>query len=145
MHARTAFQFEGAHHLPLLSLHRRPLSPALPAPDVSVAATFSVSDALVVPETSPVDAATNVIVSSPSAEMHPDMSCPVCDTLPSILRVTVPIFRYVTKGARDAWAGIVGEAISSAPPNLTAWCKLFMLARCIFTSQSCQGWTFALA
>ena len=105
---------------------------------VSVAATISVSDAPVVPETSPV--ATNVIVSSPSTEMHPDMSSPVCDTLPSldsILRVRVPILRHVPKGARDAWAGIVGEvlsAISSAPSNLTAWCKFFMLARCILAN-----------
>ena len=83
---------------------------------------------------------TNVIVSSPSAEMHPDMSSPVCDTLPSldsILRVRVPILRHVPKGTRDAWAGIVGEVlltITSAPSNLTAWCKLFMLARCILAN-----------
>ena len=44
---------------------------------------------------------------------------------------------HVPKGVRDGWAQIVGDALSavvSSPSDVSVWCKLFMLARCILIS-----------
>ena len=52
-------------------------------------------------------------------------------SLPSlhlILSVTIPTLRHVPKGARDVWAGVVGDvfrAISGDPSNLDGWAKFF--------------------
>ena len=61
-------------------------------------------------------------------------------TLPSmneILRVCVPTLRHVPKAARDDWARLVGDVLSSVSTSMQeidAWCKVFMLPRCILAN-----------
>ena len=58
-------------------------------------------------------------------------------TLPSLNTITsmkVPTLQHVPKGARDAWARVVGEALEdlvSQPASIDVWSLWFMLPRCI--------------
>ena len=55
-------------------------------------------------------------------------------TLDSILSMKTPTLHHIPKGVRDGWAHIVGDALSAvvpSPSDVSVWCKLFMLARCI--------------
>ena len=67
------------------------------------------------------------------------------DTFPSldtILGAKVPTFHHVPKIARDAWAGLLGDllsSLSSDATNLESWSKLFMVARCILVSPKRRG------
>ena len=63
-------------------------------------------------------------------------------SLDSILRMRVSTLHHVPKGARDAWAGIVGDvlwSICSDPTDVVSWVKFFMLARCILTTPARGG------
>ena len=63
-------------------------------------------------------------------------------SLGSILGVRVATLHHVPKGARDAWAGIVYEvfnAITMDSSDLDAWCKSFMLARCVLANPARGG------
>ena len=58
-------------------------------------------------------------------------------SLDSILSVRTPTLHHVPKGVRDMWATAFCEALTSlaADPHQTdAWCKLFMLPRCLLSS-----------
>ena len=67
-------------------------------------------------------------------------SPPAVNTLPSlrsILSVSVPSLHHVPKGARDMWARLVGELLSSLasdPADADSWSKFFMLAKCVLIS-----------
>ena len=80
---------------------------------------------------------------SSSASLLPVSSSSSCSligalpTLDSILSMKTPTLHHVPKGVRDSWAQIVGDALSavvSSPSDVSVWCKLFMLARCILVS-----------
>ena len=63
-------------------------------------------------------------------------------SLDSILRMRVSTLHHVPKGARDAWAGIVGDvlwSICSDPTDVVSWVKFVMLARCILTTPARGG------
>ena len=63
-------------------------------------------------------------------------------SLGSILDVRVTTLHHVPKGARDAWAGILYEvfnAITMDSSDLDAWCKSFMLARCVLANPQRGG------
>ena len=63
-------------------------------------------------------------------------------TLDSILSLKTPTLHHVPKGVRDTWAQIVGDALSavvSSPSDVSVWCTLFMLARCILVSPPRRG------
>ena len=54
----------------------------------------------------------------------------------------VPTLHHVPKAARDDWARLVGDVFSSLSSSMHdyhAWCKCFMLARCILASPSRGG------
>ena len=54
-----------------------------------------------------------------------------------ILRVRLPTLRHVPKAARDDWARLVGDVLSSVSTSMQEiddWCKVFMLARCILAN-----------
>ena len=67
-------------------------------------------------------------------------SPPAVYTLPSlhsILSVRVPSLHHVPKAARDMWARLVGELLSSLasdPADADSWSKFFMLAKCVLIS-----------
>ena len=55
----------------------------------------------------------------------------------SILRMKSSTLRHVPKGARNAWAHLVGEifhSVSLDHSDQDAWCKSFMLPRCILAN-----------
>ena len=71
-------------------------------------------------------------VSSP-----PDALINALPSLDSILCMRPPTLHHVPKAARDGWAQIVGDVLSSvvsSPSDVGVWCKFFMLARCILIS-----------
>ena len=60
----------------------------------------------------------------------------------AVCGVKVPTLQHVPKGARNAWAGLVADVLSSIskdPSDLLAWRKLFMLPRCVLFSPANGG------
>ena len=70
----------------------------------------------------------------PPVSSSPDSLINALPSLDSILCITL---HHVPKAARDGWAQIVGDVLSSivsSPSDVGVWCKFFMLARCILIS-----------
>ena len=89
----------------------------------------------------PIDrgSATSLTDLPPLDSSSADSSLP---SLSTIVSARVSTLRHVPKGARDAWAGILGDALQdvcSHPSNLSAWCKLLMLPKCILANPSRGG------
>ena len=54
----------------------------------------------------------------------------------------VPTLHNVPKAARDAWAGVLGNALQSIcfdPTEVGAWVNLFILTRCILANPAMGG------
>ncbi len=69
-----------------------------------------------------------------SSGQPPLVALPALD---SINAVRVPTLQHVPKGARDAWARVVGEALQgiiSDPTDINVWKKWFLLPRCILAN-----------
>ena len=108
-------------------------SSRVPAPDkaLSVIDRAATHQALLPPptprsESSPTE---NFLVSH-------SLAPPALPSLSAILLAKSPILQHVPKGARDAWAGLVGDVfcnIRATPSDVSVWCKLFMLSRCILS------------
>ncbi len=81
--------------------------------------------------------------SQPLASSQPPHPLPYAlPPLLAIMGVRVPTLQHVPKGARDAWAGLVGEllqSISSDSNDLDSWRKCFMLARCVLANPGRGG------
>lgn len=63
-------------------------------------------------------------------------------SLDTVLHMHVATLHHVPKGARDAWAGILGDvlqSICSDPSIVASWVKFFMLARCILSNPARGG------
>ena len=63
-------------------------------------------------------------------------------SLSTIVSARVSTLCHVPKGARDGWAGILGDTLQdvcSHPSDLSAWCKLLMLPKCILAIPSRGG------
>ena len=65
--------------------------------------------------------------------------------LPSLATINglrISTLQHVPKGARDDWARVVGEALQGILSDLAsidAWCKWFMLARCVLANSARGG------
>ena len=84
----------------------------------------------------------STVVTGPAVEDAPPLGLVSLPSLHLILSVTIPTLRHVPKGARDVWAGVVGDvfrAISGDPSNLDGWAKFFMLSRCILANPERGG------
>ena len=84
----------------------------------------------------------STVVTGPAVEDAPPLGLVSLPSLHFILSVTIPTLRHVPKGARDVWAGVVGDvfrAISGDPSNLDGWAKFFMLSRCILANPERGG------
>ena len=84
--------------------------------------------------TSVQDTLTSQCLPSPSALPPSPVALP---SLATINELRVSTLQHVPKGTRDDWARMVGEALQgilSDPASIDAWCKWFMLARCVFTN-----------
>ena len=85
-------------------------------------------------------ATNNSHVGLPSLSTDDSLNVAPVWTLPSmdeILRVRLPTLRHVPKAARDDWARLVGDVLSSVSTSMQEiddWCKVFMLARCILAN-----------
>ena len=67
----------------------------------------------------------------------PATSCELLPSLASIFVQTTSTLQHVPKGARDEWAGVVGDVCSSIvadPADLDGRVKLFMLPRCVLAN-----------
>ena len=93
-------------------------------------------------------AMTQPTVSLPSSQPTPTIQVPSLSELTNlpelnaVCGVKVPTFRHVPKGARNAWAGLVTDVLSSInkdPSDLVAWRRLFMLPRCVLSSPENGG------
>ena len=133
IHGPVNLRCEGSSNLPQASVSAHPT--LLPAPRPSSTPPSSSASSSSLPSSS------NVL----QPALNPTSSASPGDALPSldcILGVHVPTFHHVPKGARNAWAGLVGRvlhSICSEPSDVGAWCKLFMLARCILANPARGG------
>ena len=81
----------------------------------------------------------------PASPTSSDPASTSPDALPSLLSIfstRVPTLQHVPKGARDAWAGVMGDTLASVgrdPSDLVSWRRLFMLPRCILASPARGG------
>ena len=83
----------------------------------------------------------------PDLIVKPEIPIDALPSLDSTLSLQTPTLHHIPKGARDAWALLVGEVLSSliaSPSQSEAWRKLFMLARCILASPPRGGWRDSL-
>ena len=58
-------------------------------------------------------------------------------TLSSIVQARIPTLQHVPKGARDFWARVFNESLSSNiqdPEDLPGWTRLFMLSKCVLAN-----------
>ena len=61
----------------------------------------------------------------------------ILPSMDEILWVHVPTLRHVPKAAQDDWVHLVGNVlsfVSTSMQEIDAWCKVFMLARCILAN-----------
>ena len=112
------------------------------------AAASSQPPAVILPPPLSNAATTQPTVSLPSSQPTPTIQVPSLSELTNLPElsamcgVKVPTFRHVPKGARNAWAGLVTDVLSSInkdPSDLVAWRKLFMLPRCVLSSPANGG------
>ena len=81
-------------------------------------------------------------VRSDDADAHPATPINALPSLDSITRLPSPTFHHVPKGARDDWALLLDEVLTSltaSPTQCKGWKKLFMLPRCILSNLSRGG------
>ena len=74
---------------------------------------------------------------SATAGLVPSSSLPSLPSLSVILHSRIPTLQHVPKGARDHWAQSLSACLLSvvnSPSDLSQWCKLFMLAKCVLAS-----------
>ena len=58
-------------------------------------------------------------------------------SLTTILQTHIPTLQHVPKGARDCWSRALSEClllVANDPVDLTHWCKLFMLPKCVLAN-----------
>ena len=75
-------------------------------------------------------------VPTPSSPPTPGLVLP---SLSTALQSSIPTLQHVPKGARDRWAGVLSDCLSSVvedPADVSCWSTVFMLAKCVLTSPS---------
>ncbi len=55
--------------------------------------------------------------------------------LATVLQTSIPTLKHVPKGARDRWARVLKDCISTTPDNPSHWTTLFLLAKCVLVSR----------